>query len=300
MILVIDLFQGHIGENPFDNGSWGKEHFQPSTVPWQLNPRGHGRPSVSAFVPSYFTVHITRAVSRASSSDERDVRVLINEPNSPQRGEQPRQGRPSWIYVCRIDRPRVSIGDAIPRLLAVIRRMRQIYNSAGIGTLSRRRQRRRGEKEIRGGGWRNSGRLIVARQVARAASSQRAFSRRNRAQAAIYRHPLPEAAPYGPTTVRPPSYVRARSPALVLSPGIYNTLCFPSAICLESSTPSSLTLLSRVLFLVIIPRARAPRPLFPPPHPSRSPSHDACISCRSVGRRALTSARLVESGPVFF
>ncbi|XP_014474340.1 PREDICTED: forkhead box protein P1 isoform X4 [Dinoponera quadriceps] len=36
---------GHIGENPFDNGSWGKEHFQPSTVPWQLNPRGHGRPS---------------------------------------------------------------------------------------------------------------------------------------------------------------------------------------------------------------------------------------------------------------
>ncbi|XP_077275318.1 forkhead box transcription factor P isoform X7 [Temnothorax americanus] len=37
--------QGHIGENPFDNGSWGKEHFQPSTVPWQLNPRSHGRPS---------------------------------------------------------------------------------------------------------------------------------------------------------------------------------------------------------------------------------------------------------------
>ena len=41
------LFQGHIGENPFDNGSWGKEQFQPSTVPWQLNPRGHARPSVS-------------------------------------------------------------------------------------------------------------------------------------------------------------------------------------------------------------------------------------------------------------
>ncbi|TGZ53646.1 hypothetical protein DBV15_10277 [Temnothorax longispinosus] len=37
---------GHIGENPFDNGSWGKEHFQPSTVPWQLNPRSHGRPSL--------------------------------------------------------------------------------------------------------------------------------------------------------------------------------------------------------------------------------------------------------------
>ncbi|EFN62733.1 hypothetical protein EAG_01430 [Camponotus floridanus] len=41
---------GHIGENPFDNGSWGKEHFQPSTVPWQLNPRGHGRPSKDTFL----------------------------------------------------------------------------------------------------------------------------------------------------------------------------------------------------------------------------------------------------------
>ncbi|KYN06998.1 hypothetical protein ALC62_02034 [Cyphomyrmex costatus] len=40
-----ELRFGHIGENPFDNGSWGKEHFQPSTVPWQLNPRSHGRPS---------------------------------------------------------------------------------------------------------------------------------------------------------------------------------------------------------------------------------------------------------------
>ncbi|XP_076285117.1 forkhead box transcription factor P isoform X7 [Lasioglossum baleicum] len=37
--------KGHIGENPFDNSSWGKEQFQPSTVPWQLNPRGHARPS---------------------------------------------------------------------------------------------------------------------------------------------------------------------------------------------------------------------------------------------------------------
>lgn len=46
------LFQGLIGENPFDNSSWGKEHFQPSTVPipWQLNPRSHGRPSVSTFI----------------------------------------------------------------------------------------------------------------------------------------------------------------------------------------------------------------------------------------------------------
>ncbi|KYN16442.1 hypothetical protein ALC57_11312, partial [Trachymyrmex cornetzi] len=45
--------RGHIGENPFDNGSWGKEHFQPSTVPWQLNPRSHGRPSVSVFILFY-------------------------------------------------------------------------------------------------------------------------------------------------------------------------------------------------------------------------------------------------------
>lgn len=56
-----DLFQGHIGENPFDNGSWGKEHFQPSTVPWQLNPRSHGRPSVSAFI--LFLSHLTYCAS---------------------------------------------------------------------------------------------------------------------------------------------------------------------------------------------------------------------------------------------
>lgn len=50
----------------------------------------------------------------------------------------------------------------------------------------------------------------------------------------------------GPTTLL---RSRAHSPApLVLSPGIYNTLCFPSAICLGLSAPS-LTLLSRVLFL---------------------------------------------------
>ncbi|XP_011297097.1 forkhead box protein P1 isoform X2 [Fopius arisanus] len=36
--------QGHIGESPFDTGSWGKEHFQPTTAPWQLNPRSHSRP----------------------------------------------------------------------------------------------------------------------------------------------------------------------------------------------------------------------------------------------------------------
>lgn len=66
-------------------------------------------------------------------------------------------------------------------------------------------------------------------------------------------------------SVRPPSYARAHSPApLVLSPGIYNTLCFPSAICLGFSAPS-LTLLSRVLFLFNsavsfrIPSSRHPR-----------------------------------------
>lgn len=48
---------------------------------------------------------------------------------------------------------------------------------------------------------------------------------------------------------RLPSCAYAHSPApLVLSPGIYNTLCFPSTICLGFSAPS-LTLLSRVLFL---------------------------------------------------
>ncbi|XP_008555855.1 forkhead box protein P1 isoform X5 [Microplitis demolitor] len=35
--------QGHIGESPFDSGSWGKEHFQQTS--WQLNPRGHIRSS---------------------------------------------------------------------------------------------------------------------------------------------------------------------------------------------------------------------------------------------------------------
>ncbi|XP_008555853.1 forkhead box protein P1 isoform X4 [Microplitis demolitor] len=35
--------KGHIGESPFDSGSWGKEHFQQTS--WQLNPRGHIRSS---------------------------------------------------------------------------------------------------------------------------------------------------------------------------------------------------------------------------------------------------------------
>ncbi|XP_046620125.1 forkhead box protein P1 isoform X2 [Neodiprion virginianus] len=35
--------QGHLGENPFDNGSWIKEHFQPTAVPWQSSLRGQSR-----------------------------------------------------------------------------------------------------------------------------------------------------------------------------------------------------------------------------------------------------------------
>ncbi|KYN36435.1 hypothetical protein ALC56_09395 [Trachymyrmex septentrionalis] len=54
-----ELHFGHIGENPFDNGSWGKEHFQPSTVPWQLNPRSHGRPSVSVFILSFTSSNLS-------------------------------------------------------------------------------------------------------------------------------------------------------------------------------------------------------------------------------------------------
>ncbi|XP_020707038.2 forkhead box protein P1 isoform X7 [Athalia rosae] len=35
--------QGHLGESPFDNGSWIKEHFQPTAVPWQSSLRGQSR-----------------------------------------------------------------------------------------------------------------------------------------------------------------------------------------------------------------------------------------------------------------
>ncbi|KAL2742240.1 forkhead box protein P1 isoform X16 [Vespula maculifrons] len=56
IIKSFPIIHGHIGENPFDNGSWGKEHFQPSTVPWQLNPRGHSRPSVSKTTQFFLTI----------------------------------------------------------------------------------------------------------------------------------------------------------------------------------------------------------------------------------------------------
>lgn len=82
---------------------------------------------------------------------------------------------------------------------------------------------------------------------------------------------------------RPPSYARAHSPApLVLSPGIYNTLCFPSAICLGFSAPS-LTLLSRVLFLFNSAVSSPPFLRVPVIYPSRN----------------LTSVRVVESEQLF-
>jgi len=142
--------------------------------------------------------------------------------------------------------------------------MRQIYNSAGIGTLGvaddgRRRGWKSGEK--------NPGRLIVPRQVARECRFLVAFSRRNRVRPLYIVIPSPRLHP----SVRPRSdhpLTFARSPALVLSPGIYNTLCFPSAICLEFSTPSSLTLLSRVLFL--FNPASVELRVLPPPSPRTS------------------------------
>lgn len=126
----------------------------------------------------------------------------------------------------------------------------------------------------------------MCRQVAKMLAGSlfsRAFSPRSRRL--LYRHPpLSWASSPRSDRGRPPSYARAHSPApLVLSPGIYNTLCFPSAICLGFSAPS-LTLLSRVLFLFNsavsfrIPSSRHPRYLSP---------------------RALTSERLVEFGRFF-
>lgn len=107
----------------------------------------------------------------------------------------------------------------------------------------------------------------MCRQVAKMLAGSlfsRAFSPRSRRL--LYRHPpLSWASSPRSDRGRPPSYARAHSPApLVLSPGIYNTLCFPSAICLGFSAPS-LTLLSRVLFLFNsavsfrIPSSRHPR-----------------------------------------
>ena len=76
---------------------------------------------------------------------------------------------------------------------------------------------------------------------------------------------------------RPPSYARAHSPApLVLSPGIYNTLCFPSAICLGFSAPS-LTLLSCVLFLFNSAVSSPPSLRVPVIYPSRTLTSERVI-----------------------
>lgn len=86
-----------------------------------------------------------------------------------------------------------------------------------------------------------------SKNVGGVAASSSVFSQESLATISSY--PSSEASTLRSDRSRPPSYARAHSPApLVLSPGIYNTLCFPSAICLGFSAPS-LTLLSRVLFL---------------------------------------------------
>lgn len=99
------------------------------------------------------------------------------------------------------------------------------------------------EREKKSGG-------SLCRQVAKMLAGSllsRAFSPRSRRL--LYRHPPPRKPPPFDHRGRLPSCAYAHSPApLVLSPGIYNTLCFPSTICLGFSAPS-LTLLSRVLFL---------------------------------------------------
>ena len=78
---------------------------------------------------------------------------------------------------------------------------------------------------------------------------------------------------------------------LVLSPGIYNTLCFPWAICLGLSVPS-LTLLSRVLFL--FNSSLLPRPL-----PSNSrPIHCCCYSLDRPLRRRPAPSLLIRRRPL--
>lgn len=94
--------------------------------------------------------------------------------------------------------------------------------------------------------------------------------------ATISSYPSSEASTLRSDRSRPPSYARAHSPApLVLSPGIYNTLCFPSAICLGFSAPS-LTLLSRVLFLFNSTVSSPPSLRVPVIYPSSELNERAC------------------------
>lgn len=134
------------------------------------------------------------------------------------------------------------------------------------------------EREKKSGG-------SLCRQVAKMLGGLAAFSSvfSQEPSATISSYPSPAASTLRSDRGRPPSYARAHSPApLVLSPGIYNTLCFPSAICLGFSAPS-LTLLSRVLFLF---NSAVPSPFSFPPSagPVIYPSWN------------LTSERVAESG----
>lgn len=131
------------------------------------------------------------------------------------------------------------------------------------------------EREKKSGG-------SLCRQVAKMLGGLAAFSSvfSQEPSATISSYPSPAASTLRSDRGRPPSYARAHSPApLVLSPGIYNTLCFPSAICLGFSAPS-LTLLSRVLFLFNSAVPSSPSLRVPVIYPSWN----------------LTSERVAESG----
>lgn len=89
-------------------------------------------------------------------------------------------------------------------------------------------------------------RSIFSEESTRSPTSSRSLSSTTESESPSSAWPRPaENHPRSRGSARPGSLPRRR---LVLSPGIYNTLCFPSAICLGLSVPS-LTLLSRVLFL---------------------------------------------------
>lgn len=130
----------------------------------------------------------------------------------------------------------------------------------------------------------------VAKMLGGLAAFSSAFSQEP--SATISSYPSPAASTLRSDRGRPPSYARAHSPApLVLSPGIYNTLCFPSAICLGFSAPS-LTLLSRVLFLF---NSAVPSPFsFPPLPPSAAPRYLSFLelnerTCRRIWTGVLYS-----------
>lgn len=120
----------------------------------------------------------------------------------------------------------------------------------------------RGDEKGRVGTRKEIRRLIVSagsKNAGGAAAFSNIFSQESSATISL---PPPRKSPPFDHRGRLPSCAYAHSPApLVLSPGIYNTLCFPSTICLGLSAPS-LTLLSRVFFyFYLIPPCRVPHPL---------------------------------------